>query len=185
VPGWLDSGALRAALPWLGSWAPGRGGRVLPLALPGRSVHVAPLICYDALDPALARAALREGAELLVTLSNDAWFAEGAGPHLHLAMAAFRSLETRRAQLRATPTGVSAVVLPTGEIAARLPVHERSVLAATVPLLSGPPGLFARAGDWLGPLAALGATGLALGGGGRTRRRRSGRGRPPRPRQPN
>jgi apolipoprotein N-acyltransferase len=162
VPAWLDSEPLRKALPWLGSWSPGRSERVLPLALGGRSVRLAPLICYDALDPALARAALREGAELIVTLSNDAWFAEGAGPHLHLAMAAFRSLETRRAQLRATPTGVSAVVLPNGEIAAQLPVHARDVLAATVPLLSGPPGLFARFGDWLGPLAALGAAGLVL-----------------------
>jgi apolipoprotein N-acyltransferase len=162
LPAWLDLAPLRAALPWLGSWSPGNGARALPLALAGRSVRVAPLICYDALDPALVRAALREGAELIVTLSNDAWFAQGAGPHLHLAMAAFRSLEVRRAQLRATPTGVSAVVLPTGEIIDRLPVHARDTLAASVPLLSGPPGPFARFGDWLGPLAALGSAGLVL-----------------------
>jgi apolipoprotein N-acyltransferase len=163
VPAWLDLPPLRAALPWLGTWSSPEGGaRALPLALGGRSVRVAPLICYDALDPALARAAVAEGAELIVTLSNDAWFAQGAGPHLHLAMAAFRSLETRRAQLRATPTGVSAAVLPTGEIVSRLPVHARETLAATVPLLSGPSGPFARHGDWLGPLAALGAVAAVL-----------------------
>ncbi len=165
VPAWLDSPALRERLPWLGSWLPPDGGaHALPLTLGGRSVRVAPLICYDALDPALVRAALREGAELIVTLSNDAWFAYGAGPRLHLAMAAFRSLESRRAQLRATPTGISAVVLPTGEIVAQLGVHEREALVASVPLLSGSPGPFVRFGDWLGLSAALLATILAAWG---------------------
>jgi apolipoprotein N-acyltransferase len=166
VPAWLDGPAVRAALPWLGGAAPGDGARALPIALGGRAVRVAPLICYDALDPALVRAAVRDGAELLATLSNDSWFAVGGGPRLHLAMAAFRSLEGHRAQVRATPTGVSAVVLPTGEIAARLDVHARGVLVERVPLLSGPPTPFVRFGDWLGPLAALAAFPLALAGRG-------------------
>jgi len=161
VPAWLDGPRVRAALPWLGTWSPPDGGaRSLPLALDGRSVRVAPLICYDALEPDLVRAAVREGAELIVTLSNDAWFAYGAGPRLHLAMAAFRSLETRRAQLRATPTGISAAISPTGEITAQLGVHAREALVATVPLLASPPGPFARFGDWLGPAAALSAGAL-------------------------
>ena len=163
VPGWLDGPRVRAALPWLGTWAPPDGGaRSLPLALDGRSVRVAPLICYDALEPGLVRAAVREGAELIVTLSNDAWFAYGAGPRLHLAMAAFRSLETRRAQLRATPTGISAAISPTGEITAQLGVHAREALVATVPLLASPPPPFARFGDWLGPSAAALAAALSL-----------------------
>jgi apolipoprotein N-acyltransferase len=165
VPAWLDGPRVRAALPWLGTWSPPDGGaRSVPLALDGRSVRVAPLICYDALAPGLVHAAVREGAELIVTLSNDAWFAFGAGPRLHLAMAAFRSLETRRAQLRATPTGISAVISPTGEITAQLPVHAREALVATVPLLAGPAPPFARLGDWLGPPAALAAALLAAVG---------------------
>jgi apolipoprotein N-acyltransferase len=158
VPAWLDGPRVRAALPWLGSWSPPESGtRALPLQLSGRGVRVAPLICYDALEPALVHDAVREGAELIVTLSNDAWFAYGAGPRLHLAMAVFRSLETRRAQLRATPTGISAAVSPTGEISAALGVHERGALVAAVPLLSSPPPPFARFGDWLGPVSALAA----------------------------
>ena len=163
VPAWLDGPRVRAALPWLGSWSPPDGGaRSLPLALDGRSVRVAPLICYDALEPGLVRAAVREGAELIVTLSNDAWFAYGAGPRLHLAMAAFRSLETRRAQLRATPTGISAAISPTGEITAQLGVHAREALVATVPLLSGPPPPFVRLGDWLGAVAAVAALAMSI-----------------------
>ena len=167
VPAWLDGPRLRAALPWLGTWKPGGGPRSLPLELGGRAVRVAPLICYDALVPRLVHEAVREGAELIVTLSNDAWFAYGDGPRLHLAMAAFRSLETRRAQLRATPTGISAAISPTGEITAQLGVHAREALVATVPLLASPPGPFARTGDWLGPGAALAS--LALLGAARAR----------------
>jgi apolipoprotein N-acyltransferase len=161
VPAWLDGPRVRALLPWLGTWTPPEGGE-RTLALGSRSVRVAPLICYDALDPALARAAVREGAELFAMLSNDSWFAVGAGPRLHLAMAAFRSLETHRAQLRATPTGISALVLPTGEIEPALGVHARGALVVRAPLLSGPPTPFVRFGDWLGPVAALAALPLAL-----------------------
>jgi apolipoprotein N-acyltransferase len=165
VPAWLEFPRMRSFLPWLGTWTPPEGGaRTLPITIGGRSARVAPLICYDALDPALARAAVREGAEFFAVLSNDSWFAVGAGPRLHLAMAAFRSLETRRAQLRATPTGISAVVLPDGEIAAVLGVHARAALTASAPLLSGPPTPFVRHGDWLGPLSALAAIPLALAG---------------------
>jgi apolipoprotein N-acyltransferase len=160
VPAWLDGPRVRAALPWLGTWSPPAGAeRSLPLALAGRSVRVAPLICYDALDPALVRGAVREGAELIVTLSNDAWFAYGAGPRLHLAMAVFRSLETRRSQLRATPTGISAAISPTGEITAQLGVHERGALVASVPLLAAPPTPFTRFGDWLAPVCLLALAG--------------------------
>jgi apolipoprotein N-acyltransferase len=161
VPEWLDGPRVRALLPWLGTWTPPAGGE-RTLALASRSVRVAPLICYDALDPALARAAVREGAELFAMLSNDSWFAVGAGPRLHLAMAAFRSLETHRAQLRATPTGISALVLPTGEIEPALGVHARGALVVRAPLLSGPPTPFVRFGDWLGPLAALAALPLSF-----------------------
>jgi apolipoprotein N-acyltransferase len=163
VPAWLDGPRVRALFPWLGTWTPPEGGE-RTLALGGRSVRVAPLICYDALDPALARNAVREGASLFAMLSNDSWFAVGAGPRLHLAMAAFRSLETHRAQLRATPTGISALVLPTGEIEPVLGVHARGVLVVRAPLLSGPPTPFVRFGDWLGPAAALAAFPLALVG---------------------
>jgi apolipoprotein N-acyltransferase len=175
VPDWLDGAWLRARWPWLGRWQAGDGARVLPLRLAdGRELRVAPLVCYDATTPRLAREAAREGAELLLTLSNDSWFAEGGGPRLHLAVSAFRSLETRLSQLRATNTGISAAILPTGEIVARAEVHERRALVASVPVATRRPTLAVAWGDWLGPLSlALGAALVALprgapsGGGSR------------------
>jgi apolipoprotein N-acyltransferase len=180
VPGWLDRALVRRALPWLGGWTPGEGAEVLGIRLAsGRRLRVGPLICYDAVEPALARAAVRQGAELLLTLSNDSWFDAGAGPRLHLVLAAFRSIETRRAQVRATNTGISAVIDHTGALVATVGVGERRVLEATVVPAARAPGLAQRWGDWLGPAAA--GVALALLGLATVTRRSRGRGGSPRP----
>jgi len=161
VPAWLEP--LRTLLPWMGTWRAGEGTEAVPVTLAGgREIRAAPLICYDAVEPGLAREAVRRGAELIVTLSNDSWFASGEGPNLHLTVSAFRSLETRRAQARATNTGVSALILPTGEIVARAAVHERTALVGELPLLDGSGSLALAWGDWLGPTALAAAAALLL-----------------------
>jgi apolipoprotein N-acyltransferase len=162
VPAVLESAALRRWLPWLGTWAPGTGGQTLDVPRPdGRRLRIAPLICYDAVEPRFARAAVRDGAELLVTLSNDSWFAVGGGPRLHLVVAAFRSLETRRPQVRATNTGVSAVISATGELLETADVGKRRVLVATVVPERRAWTLALAWGDWFGPVAAGVALALA------------------------
>jgi apolipoprotein N-acyltransferase len=171
VPPWLDTPAVRGALPWLGTWARGEGPEVVGLPLrDGGTLRVAPLICYDALAAGDVAQAAREGAQLLVTLSNDAWFSGTAGPRLHLAAAAFRSVETRLHQVRATTSGVSAWVDATGEVRAAAGDGERAALAVRPVLAVRPLPTLARAwGDWLGPWALGGALALVLAA--RVRRR--------------
>lgn len=131
VPVVMESDLVRQWLPWPGTWRPGKGPQVLALTLhDGRMLRVAPLICYDAVDPGLAIAAVRRGAEIIVTLSNDSWFAYDGAPRLILMVTAFRSIETRRPQVRATNTGVSAVITPTGDFVGTLGLHERGTLVA-------------------------------------------------------
>jgi apolipoprotein N-acyltransferase len=156
VPAFLESERVRGLMPWLGTWQPGAGARVLPLALrDGRQLRVAPLICYDAVVPSLAIAAVRDGAEVIVTLSNDAWFASGGGPWLHLVVSAFRSIETRRPQLRATNTGISAVIDATGELRAVAGTHVRTALVGTVAPQRHAWTLTLAWGDWFGPAALV------------------------------
>jgi apolipoprotein N-acyltransferase len=161
VPAMLDSELLRGWFPWLGTWTAGAGAKVIPLALAdGRRVRVAPLICYDALAPALVRDAVRSGAELLVTLSNDSWFAAGKGPWQHLVGAIFRSIETRRPQARATNTGISALITATGDIVATTRVDERATLAAALVPDGATTTIQVAWGDWFGPAALVGALAL-------------------------
>jgi apolipoprotein N-acyltransferase len=135
----------------------------------GRTVRVAPLICFDAVDPGLAIAAVRNGAEVLLTLSNDSWFALGNGPLLHLVVSAFRSLETRRPQLRVTNTGISTAIAPTGEMLVTAGVHERTTLTAAVAPVADRWTLMLAWGDWFGPVALLAAAVLVLSAVGRSR----------------
>ena len=164
VPAWLDGPLLRTVLPWTGSWRPGDGARVLPLrTADGRALQVVPLICLDDVRPALAIDGARLGAQAIVGLSNDAWFSDSPqGARLHLAVAAFRSIETRMPQLRATTNGLSAFIDPTGEVLAQTSMGDRAVLAGGVPVRDPPPTLMLRWGDWVGAAALVFLALLAL-----------------------
>ena len=162
VPALLDSQTVRRWLPWLGTWKAGSGGQVVSLSLrDGRALRVAPLICYDALFPRYAIAAVRQGAEVIVTLSNDSWFTFGNVPRLILMISAFRSIETRRPQVRATNTGISAVITATGDFLQTIGVDERGSMVAAVAPERSATTLMLAWGDWLGP-AALVAGGALL-----------------------
>ena len=155
VPAWLDGMGIRRFLPWLGTWRPGLEGTVFEIDWQRRELRLAPLICLDAVDPALAIEAARDGADLLVSLSNDGWFAGGAGARLHLAVAAFRSIETRLPQIRVTNTGISAVIDAGGEVVARTSMGQVEVLR--VSLLPGrrAGSLMLLWGDWFGMACCL------------------------------
>lgn len=164
VPAWLDGPWLRQWLPWAGTWLPGSGARVMPLrAADGRELNVVPLICLDDVRPGLAIDGARLGAQAIVGLSNDSWFTRHPiGARLHLAVAAFRSIETRLPQLRVTTNGLSAFVDPTGEVLASTRMGDRAVLAGEVPLRDPPPTLMVRWGDWVGGAATAFLLGLAI-----------------------
>jgi apolipoprotein N-acyltransferase len=109
----------------------------------------------------LVRAARRRGADAIVTVSNDGWFVGDTGPRLHLIAAAFRSIETRLPQLRATNSGLSALILPTGELRATTGFGVPAALRVAVPRLARGRTLAVAWGDWLGPVGSAGA-GLIL-----------------------
>lgn len=93
-------------------------------------------ICYeDAYAKEVIRALPR--ATLLINASNDAWFGDSLAPHQHLEIARMRSLETSRYLLRATNTGVSAVIDERGKITSRSPQFVPAVLTETVQPLEG------------------------------------------------
>lgn len=155
VPEWIDGPLLRRLLPWTGNWRPGNGARVFPLRLAdGREVPVLPLICLDDVKPGLAIDGARLGARAILTMSNDSWFsASPLGARLHQTAAAFRSIETRLPQFRATTSGSSAAIGADGAILAAGRVGERTLVVAEVAVRTPPPTLMTLWGDWVGKAA--------------------------------
>lgn len=82
---------------------------------------IAPNICYEDIFGAELLPAVREGATILANFSNLGWFGNSWALRQHWQMARFRSMETRRPSLRATNTGITGAIDPTGETIAMLP----------------------------------------------------------------
>ena len=156
VPAWLDGPALRRWLPWAGTWRPGNGARLLPLRLAdGREIPALPLICLDDVDAGLAIDGARLGAQVILTMSNDAWFSEHPqGAALHQAVAAFRSIETRLPQFRVTTNGYSAVIDATGSVLAGTPMGAQALAVGDLPVRTPPHTPMVAWGDWVGRAAA-------------------------------
>jgi apolipoprotein N-acyltransferase len=93
-------------------------------------------ICYEAIFPSLVRRFAGGGAELLVNITNDAWYGTTSAPHQHLAMVAFRAIENRRYLVRAANTGITAVVDPRGRVLEPTRLFDTTVLVREVPFVA-------------------------------------------------
>jgi apolipoprotein N-acyltransferase len=100
-----------------------------PLMVAGQPVGVS--ICYEDAFGDEVRRVLPE-ATLLVNVSNDGWFGDSIAPAQHLQMARMRALETGRAMVRATNTGISAVIDERGRVVAQSPLLRTHVLTGRV-----------------------------------------------------
>lgn len=155
LPAALERPWLRRLLPWAGTWRPGTEIGAFALRYGQHTAAATPLICYDAIDPRIAIEAVRGGSELLVTLSNDSWFPYRGARELILAVSAFRSIETRRPQVRSTPTGISAVVDAGGRLVYVADADQKRLMVAEVAPRAAPGTLMVAWGDWLPPSALL------------------------------
>jgi apolipoprotein N-acyltransferase len=119
------------------------------------------LICYEDLFFELSRKVVDAGAELLVNMTNDAWFGESSEPALHDMVARLRAIETRRDLVRVVNTGVSSFTKATGEVEQRTEIFSRArFIARTRPLRVTSP--YVAIGDWVSPLCGLALLGLVL-----------------------
>lgn len=98
--------------------------------------HVAPFICYEIVYPDLV-AHNAQGADFLVTVSNDSWFGASIGPLQHLEMAQARALETQHFLIRGTNNGVSAIIDSQGLIQQGSNQFRQEVLTGTIYPVTG------------------------------------------------
>jgi apolipoprotein N-acyltransferase len=95
------------------------------------------LICYELIFPYLSRAAVQNGAELLINITNDAWYGKTSAPYQHFSMAVFRTVETRRALVRSANTGISGFIDPIGRVVSETPIFKDAIIGEDIPLMSG------------------------------------------------
>lgn len=100
-------------------------------ALQVKDWRLAPSICYEVVYPDLIADGAKN-ADILFTISNDAWFGRSIGPSQHMQMAQMRALENGRPLIRATSTGISALVNHRGQITASVPPFEQTALRGEV-----------------------------------------------------
>lgn len=127
------------------------GAEVQPLLVGPDDTRIAVAICYEDAYNAEQLYAFPE-AQLLVNVSNDAWFGDSIAPHQHLQIARMRSLESGRYAIRATNTGISAFIGPGGEILESGPQFEPVILTRDIEPRNGSTP-YARAGNW--PITGL------------------------------
>lgn len=117
----------------LGAFTPGQANT--PLACQNSRIGV--LICFEGIFPEISRKQAQAGANLLVTITNDAWFGRSSAPWQHLAMGVFRAVETRKTLVRAANTGISAFIDPMGRIQGASSLFAEYARSQPVVLLDG------------------------------------------------
>lgn len=113
-------GFLETIVP-IGDFSPGKEFRIFTVTGSSREnaeqeIKFAVLICFEDAFPGLSRRFVREGAGLLVNITNDAWFGRSGAPFQHLQSSVFRAVENRVWVARAANTGVTAVIDSRGKI---------------------------------------------------------------------
>jgi apolipoprotein N-acyltransferase len=151
-------------LKFIKRWIPdvdnfGRGTEVavLPVESKAGIVRVAPMICYEDIFPSFGRRVARLEPNLLVNLTNDAWFGKTSEPWEHLGLSVYRAVEMRLDLVRATTTGISAFVDSTGRVYAKTASVDPDATASAPAeslldsvAIQHARTLYARLGDWVG-----------------------------------
>jgi len=116
---------------------------------------VGALICFEDTFGYLAGNFVREGAEVLVNVTNDSWSTAASCAIQHQNMAIFRSVENRRSMVRATTSGITCVIDPNGRTIAHLDPFEQGNLIAEVPVYTERKTIYSRFGNWFEKLIII------------------------------
>lgn len=163
LPGEKRFPIMRQLFPNVPNYIPGDGSKVFFM---DSGIGLIPLICYEAVFPSMVASGSAMGGNLVINPVNDGWFGNSAGPEIHLALALFRAVEFRMPVVRATNSGIGAVVTAAGELddASITPLFEQCAVSVTVAI---PPlsSWYATTGDlflWGCALASLFFLGVGM-----------------------
>ena len=127
-----------------GDFSPGREG-YKPIKTDSGNVGI--LICYEGVFPSITRENVQKGAQVLVNLTNDAWYDRTSAPYQHFAFYIFRAIETDRWLLRSANTGISAIIDPKGRVMSKTPIFTEEALKGSY-AMRDTKTFYVRYGDW-------------------------------------
>jgi len=172
----------KRSLPWLYNFLQtqdvhwwGKGEEYLVFDAGG--VKFSTPICFEDVFGYLSRNFVRNGAEMIVNVTNDSWAHSVESMMQHLSIAVFRSVENRRTMVRAANGGMTVVIDPNGKIIAQAEPFTKTHLVYDVPIYTGSDTLYTGWGDWFGRLLMVGGLLSILAGWGKSRLTRFRHGR--------
>lgn len=132
---------LRKYFPFIGKLAAGvgdfkAGDGFYPINADNQKLGI--LICYEGILSEAGRNYKKNGAGLLINITNDAWFGNTSAPYQHLSMTVFRAVENKLFLARAANTGISAIIDPTGKILRQSKIFERTIVHGEIKYLNIP-----------------------------------------------
>lgn len=127
----------------IGDFRPGETHTVMEMP----PAKIASLICYEIIFPGLTRKFVNNGANVIVTITNDAWFGKTPAPYQHFSMAVFRAVENRVPVIRAANTGISGFIDTSGRIMDSSGIFVRAKMTREVSLGSGDKTFYTKFGD--------------------------------------
>lgn len=137
--------AIKALSPATGDFTPGYELNLLKIE--EKNIRIAPLICYEDIIPSFSRKLVKNGANLIVNMTNDAWFGKTVEPYQHLVVSIPRAVETRLYLIRATNTGISAIIDPVGRVVKKTDIFEQTTMEEEVGIMNGEKTLYTKIGN--------------------------------------
>jgi len=138
--------SIKKLSPATGDYVPGSELNLMNIDELG--VKIAPLICYEDIIPSFSRNFKNQGANLLINLTNDAWFGETIAPYQHLLLSVPRAVENRTYLIRATNTGVSAIIDPLGRVVKKSDIFVQQTLSAEIRLMNNGNTFYVKYGHY-------------------------------------
>ena len=142
----------------VGRFSPGEEYDLLPFG----DAKAGVMICFESHFPSLAREFVRNGADVLVEMTNDGYLGNTPVLRQHLASATFRAVETNRPVIRVTNVGITAFIDQRGEVLDEAEVYSEATRTWSVAKSDGEQTIYVRFGDWFAWLSSIVSLGLLL-----------------------
>lgn len=155
--------ALAQLNPQMGNFGRGPGPEPVPFRVGGQEIPLGVNICYEAILPEYMRGMVRNGARLFVNLTKDSWFGDTFEPWQHFQLTVIRAVEHGLPLVRATNTGLSGLVLPTGEVKLLSMPYVETAGTVEIPVPNAPATtLYTLLGEWFAWACLAVAAGLGF-----------------------